>query len=369
LTTRGTMITVVVGNRPQFIKLAPVSKFLQSKDIDFEIIHSGQHHDVAMSDTFFGELDLPPPARKLVVTQQSHGGMTSEMLFNVERALLEKRPRGVIVFGDTNTTLSAALAAAKLGIPIAHIEAGPRTDRFDAPEEINRRVTDQLSSLCFCPDNASLNNLLSEGFGARAVWVGDVMFDAFQIFKTHPKCVLGPEIAAFADINQGFALLTVHRAHNTNTLAALVELTSFIESSPIPIAFPVHPRTLAALKQANLLARISNLAHVCLTPPLGYLQMLALIKSCKIVLTDSGGLQKEAFFGGKQSILFDTGSPWPELSDNGWALSIGGFDQGTGHEMANYLTRLPIVTSFLSSFGDGKASERIVKHLGDSGWF
>jgi UDP-GlcNAc3NAcA epimerase len=363
------MITIIVGNRPQFIKLAPLSRALAARDLPFEIIHSGQHHDFDMSASFFEDLSLPAPHKKLLVTQSAHGAMTAEILTGVEAELQNRRTRGVVVFGDTNTTLAGALGAAKLGIPVAHIEAGPRTQRFDAPEEINRRVTDQLSTFCFCPDRASLANLRAEGLGDRAAWVGDIMLDAFRIFSADPQTHLEPALAAFIKNHGDFGIFTIHRAHNTDTQVAIQEMVAFLSACPLPMVFPVHPRTSAALKKYGLWEQVSALSKVCLVNPLGYLHMLELIRRCSLVFTDSGGLQKEAFFGGKQSILFDNASPWPELHSSQWALSIGGFDKVCAAEITAKMANLPAPVALESSFGDGHASERIISILSDAKWF
>jgi UDP-GlcNAc3NAcA epimerase len=363
------MITIIVGNRPQFVKLAPIVAALDGNQIAYEIIHSGQHYDDDMSGRFFSELSLPNPMLHLAVTKNLHGAMTAEMLVGIESALIDRQTKGVIVFGDTNTTLAGALAAAKLNIPVAHIEAGPRTSAHHAPEEINRRVVDHLSTLCFCPDTASLDNLRKEGLGNKAHWVGDVMLDAYRMFAREATTNLEPVITDFAKSVGAFDLLTIHRAHNTESKAALQNLAEFIESSPHPLLFPVHPRTAAALSALDLLAPLKKLAHVRVTKPLSYLQTLGALNLCSRVLTDSGGLQKEGFFAGKQSIVFDGNAPWPELAAANWIANVGGFDKHSAAELQSKIDLHPSPLPIEASFGNGNAAQLIVEKLREEGWF
>jgi UDP-GlcNAc3NAcA epimerase len=328
-------IVTIVGARPQFIKAASVSRAIQKSNqedsgsqIQEIIVHTGQHYDHNMSQVFFDELEIREPDYYLGVGSGNHGEITGTMLAKIEEVLLEEKPDSVLVYGDTNSTLAGALAAAKLHIPVAHVEAGLRSFNKQMPEEINRVLTDHLSTLFFCPTETAVKNLENEGIIDGVSNVGDVMYDAalyYQKNATKPNQELD------------FALATLHRAENTDNLERLCRIFSGLGESPVPVILPLHPRTKKVINQAN----ISLNDNVHIVEPLPYLSMLGHLEACKFVITDSGGLQKEAFFFGKRCITVRDETEWVELVDCGanrivgakreaivnafnWAMSSGG---------------------------------------------
>ncbi|WP_274533269.1 non-hydrolyzing UDP-N-acetylglucosamine 2-epimerase [Photorhabdus temperata] len=284
-------ILTVLGARPQFIKASPVSHALKNQN-KFKgiIIHTGQHFDTNMSDIFFNELDIPRPDYTLDIHGGSHGEMTGRMIIEIEKILITEKPNAVMVYGDTNSTLAGALSASKLNIPIIHIEAGLRSFNMKMPEEVNRILTDNVSSILFCPTETAVNNLQREGFGSKSVnikKVGDVMKDTALYFSRMAK-----KPAELISI-KNFILTTLHRAENTDNQERLTEIVNalnYIHKTIYPVVFPLHPRTRKMLKQYDLHL------DVHLTDPVGYLEMLWLLKNTALVITDSGGLQKETFF-------------------------------------------------------------------------
>lgn len=355
-------LLTVVGNRPQFIKMGPVSAELRRRGHDEFVVHTGQHYDDNMSRVFFEELGLPKPNVQLVVNGRTHGRMTGELLAAIEQILVERRPRGLLIYGDTNSTLAAALAAVKLQIPIAHVEAGPRVYDMTTPEEINRLVADHAAALRFCPDRESVRNLKKENIVAGVHFTGDVMYDAFRAYKD-----LAIERARFLDDwdlrARSFALMTIHRPNNTDSVSALTRVVELLERSPCPIVFVVHPRTEAALRRDGLWQRANSAPLARVVPALGYLEILALLSCAQIVLTDSGGLQKEAYFAGKPvCVLFYT-TPWPKIQASGWQRCFwreDGIDvNGAVRAIRNYRpkTRRPKL------FGDGRAAQKVVAAL------
>ncbi len=306
-------IATVVGARPQFIKAAVVSKALRDKGLEEVLIHTGQHYDAHMSDIFFVELGLPAPALHLGIGGLSHGAMTGRMLEALEQEFQILQPDWVLVYGDTNSTLAAALAAAKLHIPIAHVEAGLRSFNRHMPEEINRVMTDHVSTLLFTPSAVADDNLAREGITRGVHRVGDVMYDAALQF-------LQPEridtLRAQWGLPDSYAVLTLHREENTQTGSQLRDLVETLQtlSHALPICFPVHPRTQKALGQWGI-----PLRHpIYPLEALGYLDMLALVKGARLVLTDSGGLQKEAFYLQRPCITIRPETEWVETVNIGW---------------------------------------------------
>ncbi|MEH6814726.1 MAG: UDP-N-acetylglucosamine 2-epimerase (non-hydrolyzing), partial [Motiliproteus sp.] len=277
-------ILTVVGARPQFVKSAVVSRQIgKTEGIEERIIHTGQHFDANMSEIFFEQMDIPRPDFQLEVSGLSHGAMTGRMLEQIEAILLEQKPNMVMVYGDTNSTLAGALAASKLHIPVAHVEAGLRSFNMKMPEEINRILTDRVSRLLLCPTETAVANLDREGFGsfgARVVNCGDVMQDAalYYTAKEQPP-VIG------ADLSGGFVLSTIHRAENTDSPESLTQIFDALNQihSELPVVLPIHPRTRAKLDQFNIDSRVH------LIDPVGYLEMIYLLRRCNIVMTDSGG--------------------------------------------------------------------------------
>lgn len=306
----------IVGARPQFIKLAPVSSALRQRH-DEIIIHTGQHYDYDMSAQFFDELAIASPDYHLEVGSASHGAQTGRMLEAVEQVLLKERPDWVIVYGDTNSTLAGALAAAKLHIPIAHVEAGLRTDRTE-PEEINRVVTDHISDLLFCPTETARRNANNEGITQGVEVVGDVMYDV--LLQTQPKIydrtsVLLPslDIAPYS-----YMLVTIHRPANTDDPTAMHNIAQALNKLGMPVIFPVHPRTRKYLGQYD----ITWGKHVRLIEPVGYLDMLTLEQAACRILTDSGGVQKEAFLLGVPCVTVVGKTDWPETVEAGWNVLV-----------------------------------------------
>jgi UDP-GlcNAc3NAcA epimerase len=362
-------IAHVVGARPQFVKLAPVSRAIDFHNrsgtkIRSVVIHTGQHYDPAMSDVFFQELDLPAPDINLGIGSGSHARQTARMLEGLEQALTECQPHLVLTYGDTNSTLAATLAAAKLHLPMAHLEAGLRSFDRAMPEEVNRITADHLSDLLLAPTLTAMTNLKREGLEARAILTGDVMLDAARFFQesvaTRSRILerLGLE-------PDGFLLTTVHRAESTEPaiLRSLISALEAVAQRGTPVVFPCHPRTRAQIDrlQAGL---VHNLRII---EPVGYLDMLALTSAARIVLTDSGGLQKEAFFLLRPCVTLRTVTEWNETVECG-ANVLAGSDaaavvaavEGWEQRLAGGLRLSPRA---VESFGDGRASHRIIAAL------
>jgi UDP-GlcNAc3NAcA epimerase len=304
----------VVGARPQFIKLAPLARAIRQcseQPIEELIVHTGQHYDPQLSDIFFQELDLPHPSANLEVGSGSHGQQTAAILERIEAYFLETRPDVVVVYGDTNSTLAGTLAAVKLHLPVAHIEAGLRSHNRAMPEELNRVATDHLCDLLLAPTDTAIANLREEGLGARSHLVGDVMYDAVLATAARARrCSRILETLGIAA--RRFGLVTIHRAESTDpaALPAVLELLAGIASSLLPLVFPVHPRTREAMR--NLVPGWQPPRELRLIEPLGPLDMLRLTESAAVVLTDSGGLQKEAFMLGAPCVTLRSETEWVE---------------------------------------------------------
>lgn len=307
-------VATVVGARPQFIKAVLVSKALKRASLHEVLIHTGQHYDAEMSDVFFQQLGLPPPQIHLGVGSGSHGRQTAAMLERIEEALERVSPRLVIVYGDTNSTLAGALAAAKLRLPVAHVEAGLRSFNRRMPEEINRVLSDHISDLLFCPSRIAVENLRGEGVVRGVHLIGDVMHDALLTFS--PRCEAAASEVAFRGVPlEPFALATVHRAENTDNEERLRALFQGLErlAERLAVVAPLHPRTVRALEFAGIKPLKLNVL-----PPLGYLDLLRLLKRCAVVLTDSGGMQKEAYWLRKPCLTLRTETEWVETVKSGW---------------------------------------------------
>ena len=330
----------------------------------FEVIHSGQHHDAALSDIFFEELALPQPDVRLTVEPDVPGAMIGAMLAGLEALFARRRPSGLLVFGDTNTTLAGTLAAARLGIRLGHIEAGPRTGQADQPEEINRIIADRLSQLRFCADARSLANLQAEALGAGSHLTGDLMLDAWQ--QVGARTALPALPPGFAPGT--FVLLTAHRAANTDTDAALSGLERLVGELGLPVVLPLHPRTRAALAAAGRLDRVLATDGLAVLPPQGYPATVALTRAALAVVTDSGGLQREACFAGRRAIVLDETTPWPDLAAAGWievAGQLAGLDPASVRTAA--LAPAP-QTGIGALLGDGRAAASICDVLVREGW-
>ncbi len=352
-------IVTIIGARPQFIKAATVSRVIHTyDDIQESIIHTGQHFDENMSQIFFEELDIPRPKYNLDIHSLNHGAMTGRMLEGIENLLIQEKGDIVLVYGDTNSTLAGALAASKLHIPVAHVEAGLRSFNMLMPEEINRILTDRVSRYLFCPTPQAMENLTLEGFESGnycMVNTGDVMFDAALYYGTMAQ---KPSTA----IPEKFVLSTLHRAENTDNLQHLQSIINALTeiASQIPVVLPVHPRTQAILKKNQLL---SNNAGITIIPPVGYLNMIYLLKNCTMVMTDSGGLQKEAYFFKKPCITLRSETEWMELVHSG-VNTLSGYQT---HRILESFTAFQNqrIDFPKQLYGEGKAAEKIVKILKD----
>lgn len=350
-------VMTILGARPQFIKASAVSRALKRHDDIQEIVlHTGQHFDRNMSDIFFDQLSLPVPNIHLGINGGSHGSMTGRMLMEIESVLLDSRPDLVLVYGDTNSTLAGALAASKIGIPIAHVEAGLRSFNSNMPEEINRILTDNISTYLFCPTSTAMKHLSDEGFGKKNVsckLVGDVMYDAAKYFSA--SAVKPNNISEYPE----FMLVSIHRAENTDNIHRLKNISNALNelhAAGMNIILPLHPRTRNAMERAGLTFSFSTLN------PVGYLEMLWLLKNCSLVMTDSGGLQKEAYFFGKYCITLRDETEWTELVTAG-ANSLTSSERSEDiFVMATDKFGIHVDMD-IALYGDGAASELIVREL------
>ena len=349
-------VVQIVGNRPQFIKLAPVSVKLREKGVEEFIIHTGQHYDANMSEVFFEELGIPEPYVNLRIGSGSHAEMTARALCGLERELEKIAPDIALIYGDTDSTLAGALAASKLNIPLAHIEAGERTFNKTNPEEKNRIVADHLSDLLFCSDKSSHENLVREGCGDHAFVVGDVMYDTYRRCAENDKEKVCQE---------DFVLMTWHRAENTCSRERMNNILEMIRQIPEPVICPMHPRTRIKLQEFNLLDQAEQMNNFKIIPPLGYLEMMNYVTGCKWILTDSGGLSKESSFAGVRCLFMLELDVWKELRDCGWIIQV---NPDNKEDVAD---KLSLSRSFVKTdekdvphfFGDGNASGKIVDIL------
>ena len=350
-------ILTVVGARPQFVKAATLSRVIESmSDVEEIIVHTGQHFDKNMSDVFFEEMKIPRPDYNLAIASLSHGAMTGRMLEAIETIILNERPDWVLVYGDTNSTLAGALAASKLRVKVAHVEAGLRSFNMNMPEEQNRILTDRISTVLFCPTQTAVNNLNNEGyeqFDINVVNVGDVMFDAANFYSGYAR---KPGWLDQLELSHNYALATIHRAENTDNLDRLHEIVSSLNEihKKTPVILPLHPRTKKKLEKLNVKLNI----HV--VEPVGYLEMVFLLKNCRVVLSDSGGVQKEAYFFKKSCLILREETEWIELVECGANHIVGANYQ----RIMKKFDSLGTGTSFNSAFyGEGDAAEKIVKWL------
>ncbi|WP_416879640.1 non-hydrolyzing UDP-N-acetylglucosamine 2-epimerase, partial [Litorimonas sp.] len=313
-------VMTIVGARPQFVKAAVVSRAFNKhrEDITEIIVHTGQHYDENMSEVFFDELEIPKPHINLGIGGGSHGQNTGRMLEKLEAAMLDVRPDWILVYGDTDSTLAAALAAIKIHIPVAHIEAGLRSFNRQMPEEINRILTDHISSLLFAPTRAGRNNLISEGIEEAKIYLsGDVMYDAAMFYKERARRpVLKNDLVLTPN---EFVLCTIHRAENTDSNDRMKGIMKGLEDSGLKIILPLHPRTRKKIDEIGL--KIP--ANVYTIDPVGYLEMVWLEANCRAVATDSGGVQKEAYFHGKPCVTLRDETEWIELIEVGANCVVG----------------------------------------------
>ncbi|PTX62543.1 UDP-GlcNAc3NAcA epimerase [Melghirimyces profundicolus] len=352
-------VVTVVGARPQFIKAAPVSRSLRRRGTEI-LVHTGQHYDPSMSDIFFEELKIPNPDYHLGVGSQSQGAQTGEMLTKVEEVLLREKPDWVLVYGDTNSTLAGALAASKLHIPVAHVEAGLRSFNRRMPEEVNRVLTDHVSSLLFCPTETAVRHLDSEGIRSGVYQVGDVMADAVQFNRK--LATERSDILERLGLEPGsYLLITFHRAENTDDPERLKEIVSALNALSAPAVLPLHPRTRNKMKSDGL---SFNNRFLKVIEPVGYLDMLRLESGAKKILTDSGGVQKEAFLLGVPCITMRDETEWTETVEQKTNILVGADKRKIIEGVETFGVDFSEVQPV---FGDGKASGRIVDRLWQDG--
>jgi UDP-N-acetylglucosamine 2-epimerase len=347
----------VVGARPQFIKAAPLSLALRQRHVEV-LVHTGQHYDRAMSQQFFDQMGLPRPDYNLGVGSGGHGLQTGRMLIRLEPVMAAEKPDAVIVFGDTNSTLAGALTASKLHLPVAHIEAGMRSFNRRMPEELNRVASDHLCDINFCSTKTAVENLRREGLSRGLYLVGDIMVDSLKLFL--PDRDGKNRILSKYGLSPGsFLLATIHRADNTDNLDRLGSIMSAFMASPLPVLFPVHPRTLSRLKSCGLLAGLRCCPRIRLARPLGYIESLALQSQAWAVVTDSGGVQKEAYILGTPCITVRDETEWVETVAAGWNRLVG----ADRNRILGALRNVKKPGSHPRLYGDGRTAQRIVARL------
>lgn len=352
-------ILTIVGARPQFIKSAAVSRAIRNfgSKITEVMVHTGQHFDANMSDIFFTEMDIPMPKYNLDIHGFNHGAMTGRMLEGIEEVILKEKPDWVLIYGDTNSTLAGALAASKLLIKVAHVEAGLRSFNMKMPEEVNRILADRISTVLLCPTETAVTNLIKEGYRNLPIQIeltGDVMLDAARFYEKQANLMAK---AAKEIKYPNFALCTIHRAENTDDIERLKEIVSALNElhKTIPVVVPLHPRTTKKLADHGMKL------DVHLLEPVGYFDMISLLSRCEIVLTDSGGLQKEAYFFEKPCVTFRDETEWVELVEVGANKVVGANKDSIVSAAHAYLKAKPNFSKKL--YGEGKASEKIIETL------
>jgi UDP-N-acetylglucosamine 2-epimerase (non-hydrolysing)/UDP-GlcNAc3NAcA epimerase len=351
-------IVTVIGNRPQFIKAAAVSPRLRSEHEEL-LVHTGQHFDDELSAVFFSELGLPAPDVELGVALGSNTSQTARMLGALEPVLRDVLPDAVLVYGDTNSTLAGALAGAQAGVPVAHVEAGMRSFDRTMPEELNRVLVDHAASLLLCPSSVAVSNLESEGVAGVVELVGDVMVDV--AVATRSRALERVDLVEERGLSPGgYLLATAHRAGNVDDVARLRLLVELLLSMPLPVLFPLHPRTRRRLDEADLLGELEASGRVITAPPLGYLETAALLCHARAVLTDSGGLQKEAYFAGVPCVTLRSSTEWTETVEHGWNVLVD-LDAAAARAAVERAFDPPAERPRL--YGDGQAGERVVAAL------
>jgi len=369
-------VVSIVGARPQFIKAVLVSRALRKRHQEI-LVHTGQHYDIELSKIFFDELGIPKPDYNLEVGSDTHARQTAKMMIAIEDTLVSEKPDLVLVYGDTNSTLAGALAAVKLHIPVAHVEAGPRMFDMNIPEEVNRVLTDHVSTLLFAPTQTAVDNLKREGISDGVYLTGDVMLDSFLYFsriaERESKILEQLQLS-----KKEYMLATVHRARNTDNKENLRGIIEALLSTGERVVFPIHPRTQKILKELDLnlnlnpisqsrsesqsYSRSESQSNLLISPPVGYLDSLMLVKNAKKVLTDSGGLQKEAYFSKVPCITLDEATGWPETVEDGWNLLVG----SDRRKIVEAVRHFNPDGNQRKVFGDGKAAERIIQTLANS---
>jgi UDP-GlcNAc3NAcA epimerase len=372
----------VVGARPQIIKASAISRAIRnhhSKEINEIIVHTGQHYDKELSDVFFDELEIHKPHYNLEVGSASHGRQTSLMISGIEEVLLKEKPDCVLLYGDTNSTLAGALAASKLHVPIIHIEAGLRSFNKIMPEELNRIMSDHSSTLLFAPTNAAFKNLIGEGFkpensppysisNPKIYMTGDIMYDNTLFFAGLAEKKKAAFLEHMSLIRDGYILVTIHRDTNTDDIVRLEEifvtLKAMAEERDIVLVMPLHPRTIVSLKTRlrKLYDELKDCKNIKIIPPVSFLEMILLEKNCRMIVTDSGGVQKESHFFKKPCIVLRNETEWIELVNNGTAKLVGADPARIRNEFNNFMDS-HLNLEYPGFYGNGKTAEFILNEI------
>jgi UDP-GlcNAc3NAcA epimerase len=372
----------IVGARPQIIKASAISRAIRKhflNDITEILVHTGQHYDKGMSEVFFKELEIQKPSYNLGVGSAGHGRQTSMMITGIEEVLNKEKPDCVLLYGDTNSTLAGALAASKLHFPVIHIEAGLRSFNKSMPEELNRIMSDHSSTLLFAPTNAAFKNLMSEGFrpensppytinNPKIYLTGDIMYDNTLFFAGLAEKKKANLLEQLALERENFVLVTIHRDNNTDDTVRLkdilVTLKMLAEEKDIILVMPLHPRTIISLKTKldNLYKELCKCRYIKIIPPVSFLEMILLEKNCRMIVTDSGGVQKESHFFKKPSIVLRKETEWIELVNNGTAKLVDADPGRIKQEFLNLMDLHPAL-EYPSFYGDGKTAEFILKEI------
>lgn len=358
-------LLTVIGARPQFIKAAMVSQALaECGEVTEILLHTGQHYDPLLSEALFEDLHMPEPKYNLHVGSGSHGVQTARMLEGIEKVLLAENPDGVVVYGDANSTLAGALAASKLHIPLAHVEAGVRSYNRLMAEETNRIITDHIANLLFCPTEQACTNLKDEGITSNVYWVGDVMYDA--LLRVKDRALSRSEILRRLHVSpRAYALATIHRAENTDVESRLRGIIGALETinHALPVVFPIHPRARKMLGEALN----NDGSHLALTliEPVGYLDMVALESQAAVIITDSGGVQREAFWNGVPCVTVRSETEWAETVSAGLNILVGAETQKIVESVFEVIHQPRSAPS--NAFGDGHAAQQVAKHLVNAG--
>jgi UDP-N-acetylglucosamine 2-epimerase (non-hydrolysing)/UDP-GlcNAc3NAcA epimerase len=349
-------VLTVIGNRPQFVKAAAVTPELRRQHEEF-MVHTGQHFDEELSAVFFAELGLPAPERELGIALGSNTSQTARMLAALEPVLAEVQPDAVLVYGDTNSTLAGALAGAQSGVPVAHVEAGMRSFDRAMPEELNRVLTDHASALLLCSSEVAAQNLRAEGAYGTIEVVGDVMVDV--ALKVQPRARERADLVRRWGLAAGeYVLATAHRPANVDQPARLRMLVELLRAVPLRVVWPLHPRTRGRLEASGMLGELAASEQIVLTPPLGYLELTALLCNARAVMTDSGGVQKEAYLAGVPCVTLRTTTEWTETVEQGWNAIV---DLDRKAALEALMREPPAQRPAL--YGDGRAGERVVSAL------
>lgn len=353
-------LLTIIGARPQFIKASAVSRAIgKLNGVEEVLVHTGQHFDKNMSDVFFEEMEIPTPKYNLEIHSLSHGAMTGRMLEEIEKVIQIEKPDFVVVYGDTNSTLAGALAAKKIDVKVAHIEAGLRSFNMQMPEEINRILTDRISDYLFCPTDVAIQNLKAEGFenfNSKIIRTGDVMYDSALFYRK--KAEERSKILSNLRLDKDhYVLATIHRQENTDDETNLKNIIDALNTinEQIQIVVPLHPRTRKILEQRN------QSVYFTIIDPLGYIDMVQLTANAKVIMTDSGGLQKEAFFFGRNCVTMREQTEWVETVEHGFNVIVGAKNEQIIQGFNQMLNKQNDFS--LNLYGDGNAAEEIIRHF------